>query len=119
MESLPPLRGVQRPPSFSGKKYSGLGAGMGAWGWVCLPEAPYTDVALKCLRCRWPAGEKGLSLSQTLNVISPAGLATVWSCRHQPPSIGMTNAVKPETVISVSLVRALSWLPFCGPCPLR
>ncbi|XP_047692973.1 C-type lectin domain family 18 member C-like isoform X2 [Prionailurus viverrinus] len=34
------------------------------------------------------------------------GLATAWSCRHQPPSTGMTNVVKPGTVTSASLRRS-------------
>ncbi|XP_039707262.1 C-type lectin domain family 18 member C-like isoform X7 [Pteropus medius] len=34
------------------------------------------------------------------------GLATAWSCRHQPPSTGMTSAAEPETVTSASLLRS-------------
>ncbi|KAM5297620.1 C-type lectin domain family 18 member C-like isoform 2-T2 [Glossophaga mutica] len=34
------------------------------------------------------------------------GLATVWSCRPQLPSTGTTNAVKPETATSASLLRS-------------
>ncbi|XP_045149689.1 C-type lectin domain family 18 member C isoform X3 [Echinops telfairi] len=43
--------------------------------------------------------------------LTTRGLAIVWSCRHRLPSIGTTNAVKPETDTSASLKHISRWDP--------
>lgn len=67
---------------------------------------------------RWPPGEvleplpaSRLPPPPEHSPPRPAGLATAWSCRHRPPSTGMTSAAKPATATSASLVRAFLWLP--------
>lgn len=57
-------------------------------------------------------------LSLSILYSGPTGLETVWRCRHLLPSTGMTNVVKLETVIYVSLVRPRSRLSSLGTCPL-
>lgn len=53
-----------------------------------------------------PPGSTSHSPVSPLGSLTTRGLATAWSCRHQPPSTGMTNVVKPETVTSASLRRS-------------
>ncbi|XP_052584788.1 C-type lectin domain family 18 member A-like isoform X1 [Peromyscus californicus insignis] len=52
-----------------------------------------------------------------LGSLTTRGLGTVWKCRHLLPSTGMTNAVKLETVISVSLLRSTFPCGSQGPEP--
>ncbi|XP_072823816.1 uncharacterized protein [Vicugna pacos] len=53
-----------------------------------------------------PLGSTSPSPVSPLGSLTTRGLATVWSCRHRPPSTGTTNAVKRETVISANLLRS-------------